>query len=736
ERRRESRSSNSQQQPARRGFATGPTAEYTEPASRGRVSIISQQQPSQFEQQSLSQHLYLQRERDGESRPRDIRYTRSKTSTTKNDIFFSIDLYQSPLRLRPAADNGVDVVGMCRMEDDEIQETVESILGKGARVVDCEKRSCVREEEILLVNGCPVSLDGETGNAIRAALLQGTDSICYCFARYNFDFSAYGIIQDTTSEVWEPMRRATMHEPPAVACAQTFRIPAVRGGGAASSNSSGCWSATTDDVEALTNGIENVNCGTNGKYEEQPKDKSDSKEGSGSMHNTISAPTIFGTVASDQTPKDGNSRRALVYRDGNLVSGSLDALLQHVVPTAEYFPDRAYLFAFLLSARLFIKPHELLGEVCQRCDAQHKQASDPRAPGRFVPHIVQLLAEWTETFPYDFRDERVMAHVRALTQQCVSMDPTVRREVSQLLQNLLHRLTSLEHYEEFLQEVCTEASTRNIDALSVTDVTELCPSAEKLAQQLTHIELERLSYIGPEEFVQAFAKENPRLDTTSFRDLKKTRNLESYVQWFNRLSYFVATEVCKNVKKKARVRMVEYWVEVARECFNIGNFNSLMGIIAGLNMSPVSRLKKTWAKVSSGKFAILEHQMDPSSNFSSYRSTLKAAMWRSAGATDERQRIVIPFFSLLVKDLLPNGHLNFEKCWQLAKQVTEFIAWKQVVCPFAKDAKVTKFLQSASVLTENALAVASFECEPPENSLEKERYKNLKAEINAAASST
>jgi hypothetical protein len=108
-----------------------------------------------------------------------------------------------------------------------------------------------------------------------------------------------------------------------------------------------------------------------------------------------------------------------------------------------------------------------------------------------------------------------------------------------------------------------------------------------------------------------------------------------------------------------------------------------MAIIAGLNMSPVSRLKKTvrflstqnvkhfpsgldqglefglvqfvfclqWHKVQSAKFSILEHQMDPSSNFSSYRSTLKAAMWRSAGAKDERQRIVVPFFSLLVKDL-------------------------------------------------------------------------------------
>lgn len=47
------------------------------------------------------------------------------------------------------------------------------------------------------------------------------------------------------------------------------------------------------------------------------------------------------------------------------------------------------------------------------------------------------------------------------------------------------------------------------------------------------------------------------------------------------------------VKKKQRIRVIETWIEVARECFNIGNFNSLMGIIAGLNMSPVARLKKT-----------------------------------------------------------------------------------------------------------------------------------------------
>lgn len=73
---------------------------------------------------------------------------------------------------------------------------------------------------------------------------------------------------------------------------------------------------------------------------------------------------------------------------------------------------------------------------------------------------------------------------------------------------------------------------------------ELCPDANILAQHLCHIELERLSFIGPEEFVEAFARENSH-SKASVKGPKKTQNLESYVQWFNRLSYFVGSEICK-----------------------------------------------------------------------------------------------------------------------------------------------------------------------------------------------
>ena len=57
--------------------------------------------------------------------------------------------------------------------------------------------------------------------------------------------------------------------------------------------------------------------------------------------------------------------------------------------------------------------------------------------------------------------------------------------------------------------------------------------------------------------------------------------------------------------------------------------------------------------------------------------------------------------NIMISCRLPNGHINFEKFWQLAKQVTEFITWKQVTCPFEKNTKVITFLQASPVLTEN-----------------------------------
>ena len=41
------------------------------------------------------------------------------------------------------------------------------------QVMSVEKSVCVREEEVLLVNGTPITLEGEEGRAIKDCLLRG-----------------------------------------------------------------------------------------------------------------------------------------------------------------------------------------------------------------------------------------------------------------------------------------------------------------------------------------------------------------------------------------------------------------------------------------------------------------------------------------------------------------------------------------------------------------------------------
>nr|XP_046160798.1 ras-GEF domain-containing family member 1B-B-like isoform X2 [Oncorhynchus gorbuscha] len=438
----------------------------------------------------------------------------------------------------------------------------------------------------------------------------------------------------------------------------------------------------------------------------------------------------------------------MCYHDNSLVSGSLEALIQHLVPTVDYYPDRSYVFTFLLSSRLFLHPYELMSRLCHLCVEQHRSGDlllDKIRIRDVAPKIVQLLTEWTETFPYDFRDERMMHCLKEMSHHLARGDEYSWRAMQQMTQRLIQRLAALGQYEEAIATLNASAAERPT-ALKAKqqnghrhDVLSVCDDAFILAQQLTHIELDRLSFIGPEEFIQAFGVKDPLVNHKSFFRKRKTTNLEAYVAWFNRLSYLVATEICMPVKKKHRARALEFFIDVARECYNIGNFNSLMAIISGMNMSPVSRLKKTWSKVNTDKFDILEHQMDPSSNFSNYRTALRGATQRSITAHSNQEKIVIPFFSLLIKDIyflnegcasrLPNGHVNFEKLWDLAKQVSEFLVWRQVMCPFERDRKILQYLVTTPVFTEDELHLASYETEGPENHLEKDSRRSLRTSL-------
>ncbi|CDM63568.1 Ras-GEF domain-containing family member 1B [Caenorhabditis elegans] len=427
---------------------------------------------------------------------------------------------------------------------------------------------------------------------------------------------------------------------------------------------------------------------------------------------------------------------------GAVLSGSRDALIRRLVPTRDFCPDESYIFSLLVNIRTFISPHELMQKIVQYCmfaqnADSHNFAKEGR--GRMFAHILRLCSEWATNIPYDFKTEYMRTRLNELLRLC-AVDKTYQQKTTELQSTLRSSLNKLDRYEKAvanLQKALSENTNLPEQSDSMTGLFVLCNDAKTVAQQLTHIEMERFSMVGVDEIVQSLASDP--LSEIGRHSKNKEGTISSisfYIEWFNRLSAFAAIEVLKQTKKRNRVAVFEFMIDIAKECCEIGNFNSMMAIVAGLSLPAVSRLKKTWCRVEKAKLEILQHQLDPSGNFLSYRATIKAAQWRADSARGNQQKIVIPFFVLLLKDLfliyhghpriLPNAHLNFMAFNQLAEQLRDVIQWKSTVCTFEKNPQVLQYLLITSVSGEKDSMLMSFECEPPESSSERDQHKKLK----------
>jgi hypothetical protein len=67
--------------------------------------------------------------------------------------------------------------------------------------------------------------------------------------------------------------------------------------------------------------------------------------------------------------------------------------------------------------------------------------------------------------------------------------------------------------------------------------------------------------------------------------IRKSHNIHAYISWFNRLSALVYSDIVKNTsRREKRTILINFFIDVAFECFSRGNFNSAMAII-GITLS-------------------------------------------------------------------------------------------------------------------------------------------------------
>ncbi|EDV99200.1 GH13162 [Drosophila grimshawi] len=275
----------------------------------------------------------------------------------------------------------------------------------------------------------------------------------------------------------------------------------------------------------------------------------------------------------------------IMYINGKIVSGPLDSFTDVLIPKNVNDLDKEFLFSFLLSSRLFLRPHELLGKLL-----------DSVPDSECLETLVALLAEWTQKFPYDYRDERMMNHIKHIVARCSNSH--LEAAVSQVLSALLNRLTDLEGHEADLR-ACQISNDKQQLASALN-----CTTATQYAQVLCRLEKKLAKHIGPEEFLQCSSlvllDKQKKWDQPSSsagpqgaQDPKKTCNLETYLDWSARLRLFVCNEIlqCRGIEERSRT--VEVWSGVAQYCLLVGNYNSATAILESLESPAISRLKIT-----------------------------------------------------------------------------------------------------------------------------------------------
>lgn len=179
------------------------------------------------------------------------------------------------------------------------------------------------------------------------------------------------------------------------------------------------------------------------------------------------------------------------------------------------------------------------------------------------------------------------------------------------------------------------------------------------------------------------------------------------------MSNWVATEivVTPNIKKRAAV--IKHFILIANACLQLRNYNTLLEITAGLNLSVISRLRKTWRIVPSKIVAILkelEDLMDCKSNYFRYRAALK-----------ESNAATLPYFGVFLRDFTladvgnddyeHSDFVNFDKMFIFRNLINSFKKFQSSPYQITVSHPLQNYLQNLSSFEEGILHKYSIQCE-------------------------
>ncbi|KAL0150274.1 hypothetical protein M9458_054382 [Cirrhinus mrigala] len=355
--------------------------------------------------------------------------------------------------------------------------------------------------------------------------------------------------------------------------------------------------------------------------------------------------------------------------------------------------------------------------------------------------VSSILGAWLDQYSEDFWKPPDYSCLRRLIHYLQLNFPgsDLERRACNLLSQF-HRRLQQESDQDVLDQGCCAFALLEENGFDEDRPDFLSFDPTVVAEQFTLMDAELFKRVVPYHCLGSI---------WSQRDKKGKEHLaptiRATVSQFNRVTNCVISTCLsdRTLKPAQRARILEHWIQVARECRILKNFSSLRAILSALQCNPVHRLKKTWDEVSRENIRIFQelseifsdennHSLsrellikEGTSKFATLEINPKRAQKRQQPQRDLTvMQGTIPYLGTFLtdlvmmdtamKDYLDGGLINFEKRRKEFEVIAQ-IKLLQLACNnynFQRVAGFSAWLSSVEKLSEAESYSQSCEIEP------------------------
>ncbi|KAM9518636.1 ral guanine nucleotide dissociation stimulator-like isoform 5-T5 [Salvelinus alpinus] len=422
-------------------------------------------------------------------------------------------------------------------------------------------------------------------------------------------------------------------------------------------------------------------------------------------------------------------------------AGTLEKLVEYMVRGN----DSTYVTIFLCTYRSFTSTKQVLDLLLNRYaklqlgSEGHRLTHDDRTELRNT--ISSILGAWLDQYSEDFWKPPEYSCLRRLISYLHLNFPgsDLERRACNLLAHF-HRRQLQEPEHELLDHGGYPFTLLEENGYEDEQLDFLNFDPAVVAEQFTLMDAELFKKVVPYHCLGSI---------WSQRDKKGKEHLaptiRATVTQFNCVTNCVIATCLseRSLKPTQRAKLVERWIEVARECRILKNFSSLRAILSALQCNPVHRLKRTWDEVSRENFRIFHelseifsdennHSLsrellikEGTSKFATLEINPKRAQKRQQQPRDlSVMQGTIPYLGTFLtdlvmmdtamKDYLDGGLINFEKRRKEFEVIAQ-IKLLQLACNnynFTRNKRFREWFSGVDKLTEAESYSQSCEIEP------------------------